>query len=247
MGLLGMLCVYAATTMVMSGAASLPGVGFRTAGIALGAWFMHWLTRQDPDRVRYDLGELVPWAVPVYLVLLLAVNGLLSLTWSTEGPPLGGHPLLPLYNYYIVSKAQAAKDIAGHLAMYAPVGIMIWLRSTRAGGQGTAFFLAALLSAIVEGGRYLRPGLVPDINAVPLAGIAAWGAAALMPILWRMLSPVAIGRPALISSGLPPGLGAAPAVSWRDRNIERRTRRRQRDERNPQPEAEREAGDIEHY
>ncbi len=158
MGLLGMLCVYAATTMVMSGAASLPGVGFRTAGIALGAWFMHWLTRQDPDRVRYDLGELVPWAVPVYLVLLLAVNGLLSLTWSTEGPPLGGHPLLPLYNYYIVSKAQAAKDIAGHLAMYAPVGIMIWLRSTRAGGRGRRSFSRRCCPRSSKAGDICGPG-----------------------------------------------------------------------------------------
>jgi glycopeptide antibiotics resistance protein len=250
MGLFGMFCVYVATTMVISGAASLPAVGFRTVGIALGAWFMHWLTHQDPDHVRYDVGDLVYWAVPVYLVLLFAVNGLLSLTWSTEGPPPGGHLLLPLFNYYIVSKAQAAKDIMGHLAMYAPIGVMLWLRSTRDGGAGAAFFLAALLSAIVEGGRYLRPGLVPDINAIPLAGIAAWGAASAMPVLWRMLSTVAAGRTATVSLRLAPGVGAAPAIGWRDRNVERRTRRRERDERNVRPvppEIGPDAGDVEHY
>jgi hypothetical protein len=80
-----------------------------------------------------------------------------------------------------------------------------------------------------------------------LAGIAAWGAATIMPVLWRMLSTVAMGRAATVSLRLAPGVGVAPAVSWRDRNVERRARRRERDERNSRPEVEREAGDVEHY
>jgi VanZ family protein len=237
-GCFAMIVVYAASALVMSGSASLPSVGFRTAGIAFGAWFMHWLTRQDPDQIRHELGALVPWAVPFYLVALFAVNGLLSFHWTTPGDAardfynLG---LLPLFNYYIVTKAQAAKNIVGHAVMYAPIGIMIWLRATNGEGGKTAFTLAALLSAIVETGRFLRPGLVPDINAVPLAGIAAWGAAALMPLLWQMLSAVAIGRSLPLAA-------SAPAVNWRDRDTARRTRRRAPVE--DRPEA---SGDIEHY
>jgi len=53
--------------------------------------------------------------------------------------------------------------------------------------------IAALLSSAVEAGRFLRPGLVPDVNAVPLAGAAAWAAAWAMPIVWRMIAAVARG------------------------------------------------------
>jgi VanZ family protein len=224
-----MLGVYAATTLVISGAASLPSVGFRTIGIALGAWFMHWLTRQDPDELRYDLGDLVPWALPIYLVTLFAVNGLLSLDWiapSTAATDFYDLGLLPLFNYYIVTKAQAAKNIVGHVVMYAPIGVMIWLRARDDGGRAKAFILAAILSAIVETGRFLRPGLVPDINAIPLAGVAAWAAVAFMPVLWRLLGPVAIGRSLAFALQLSPDAG--PGVSWRDRDLARRTRRRNR-------------------
>ena len=253
MGLFGMFCVYMATTMVISGSASLPAVGLRTLGITLGAWFMHWLTRQEPDVLRDDLGDLVPWAVPIYLATLFAANGLLSLDWIGPGTAAADFyhlGLLPLFNYYIVSKAQAAMNIVAHVAMYAPIGIMTWLRAKDGAGRGAAFTLAVLLSAVVETGRFLRPGLVPDINAIPLAGIAAWGAASVMPMLWRMLSTVAAGRTATLSLPLAPGAGVAPAVSWRDRNVERRTRRRERDDgmaRPAPPEIGSQAGDVEHY
>jgi hypothetical protein len=206
----------------------------------MGAWFMHSLTRQDAEQLRLELRDLVPWLVPVYLLTLFAVNGLLSFDWTTPSAASSDFydlGLLPLFNYYIVTKAQAAKNIVAHAAMYAPIGVMIWLRATKGGG-GTAFILAALLSSIVEAGRFLRPGLVPDINAVPLAGIAAWAAAKLMPGLWRMLAAVAIGRTAAVPVPLPHSAVTAAPVSWRDRETVRRTHPRDVGEA---------TGDIEHY
>ena len=253
-----MFGVYAATTLVISGSASLPAVVFRTAGIALGAWFMHWLSRRSPEQLRYDLADFVPWTVPVYLLIVFAANGLLSLDWMTPAEAskdfynLG---LLPLFNYYIVSKAQAAKNIAGHVALYAPIGVMVWLCAENGGGRAKAFMRAALLSAIVELGRFLRPGLVPDINAVPLAGISAWAAAGLMPVLWQMLTPVATGRTVSIPlhrarglanpsganpSGANPSGANASGLAWRDRELDRRTRRRE-------PPIGQATGDVEDY
>jgi len=206
----------------MSGTASLPAVAVRTTGIALGAWFMHWLTRQDPEHIRYDLGDMVPWIAPIYLVTLFGVNGLLSFDWITPhaaAEDFYSLGLWPLFNYYIVTKAQAAKNIVGHIVMYAPIGIMIWLRAKDGGGKA-ALILAALLSAIVETGRFLRPGLVPDINAVPLGGIAAWAAATAMPPVWRMAEAVATG----LAMPLPPsqGMTRPGAADWRDRTNGRR-------------------------
>ena len=236
-GFCWMILVFALTALVISGAASLPGVFLRVIGIALGAWGIHWFARQDPRKIRRGLAALVPWAVAAYLAAVAAVNGLISTDWI--GPDAAAADfyrlgLYPLFNYYIVTKAQAAKNIAAHAVMYAPIGVFIWLRARDGGGKGAAFFLAAMLSAIVEGGRFLRPGLVPDINAIPLAGIAAWAALAAMPSVWNILS--AISRDGGASHE--PLQGGDGGPDWRDRDIIRRTRRR---------ETAAPAGEVEEY
>ena len=229
LGFCAMMVVYALTLLIISGAPSLPNVFFRTTGIALGAWAMHALTRQRPDAIRHALADWVPWVVPVYVLGVLAVNGLFTFNWSAPAdlpPQWGERNLIPLFNYYIVSKAQAAKNIAAHAAMYAPIGAMLWLRG---GGATAAFLLAAPLSLIVEAGRWLHPALVPDINAIPLAGLAAWAAAALMPLLWRMLSAAAIGlAPVALPMALTAGAAPTAVPGWRDRATERQSRRRNR-------------------
>jgi hypothetical protein len=169
---------------------------------------MHLLARQDTAVLRHRLGMLVPWAVVPYLVLLLWVNGLLSLHWRSPSDAvetiywLG---LLPLFDWYIVTKAEAAKNIVAHLVMYAPIGAMLWLSARRPGSAGRAFRLGMLVGLAVELGRYLRPGLEGDINAVALGGFSAWLTASLMPTLWSMFG--AIGRPT-IDDGV---------VGWRQR------------------------------
>jgi VanZ family protein len=240
-GFLAMLSVYAATTLVMSGSASLPAVFFHTTGIAFGAWLMHWLTRRNPDQLHNDLGGIVPWVVPFYLLIVCAANGLLSLDWTTPDAAADdfyGLGLLPLFNYYIVSKAQAAKNIVGHAALYAPIGVMVGLRARDASGRATAFVLAAILSAGVEIGRFLRPGLTPDINAVPLAGIAAWAGAALTPLLLDMLASVAAGGAGLGESWLSRPSGGDPPKIWGEHEPDLRTSRR---------ELNKVIGDIEEY
>jgi VanZ family protein len=240
-GFCAMLGVYALTTLLISGSPSLPAVGFRTIGIALGSGLMHWLTRRNPARLRRGLGGLVPWVVPLYLLTLAAVNGLLSFHWITPDTAAADFyhlGLFPLFNYYIVSKAQAAKDIVGHVVMYAPIGVMIWLRATDNGGRAAAFVLAALLSSIVETGRFLRPGLVPDINAIPLAGAAAWAALALMPVCWRMLGAVAVGGPPPIPLQRGQRNVSAPAVGWRKNDPGRVSR---------QSDRSKPIGDVEDY
>ena len=53
-------------------------------------------------------------------------------------------------------------SVAGHLLMFAPIGVMVALR--RGGGRAevwTAAVLAGLFSFAVEFGRWLKPGLQP--------------------------------------------------------------------------------------
>lgn len=189
LGLLVTTGLFVLAALVISAYPVMPSILYRTGGVLAGAAAIRWLVRQDADALRRRLGRLVPLAVLPYLGCLLLVNRLLSTHWLSfpeavaQAYPLG---LLPLFDYYIVTKAEAAKNIVGHVALYMPVGVMLWLRY---GGQsgGRAFAVASALSFGVELGRYFRPGLEGDINAVVVAGVSAMLAVRLMPAIWAMI------------------------------------------------------------
>ncbi len=193
-GLLLTTGLYALSILVISAFPMMPAILYRTVGIIAGAAAIRWLARQDPDGLRRRLRWLVPGATLPYLFSVLLVNRLLSLHWLSWNQVvehthrLG---LLPLFDYYIVSKAEAAKNIVGHAALYMPVGVLLWLRYGDAVG-GMAFILAASLSFAVEVARYFRPGLEGDLNAVVVAGLASLLAVRLMPLVWSMVR--ALGR-----------------------------------------------------
>ena len=184
--------LFAATALLLSGVPSLISLLFRAIGVATGVWIMRWLVRQDPQRLRGWLSRRALWTVLPYLLLLLSVNGLVSTLWQTPAERLHNLytlGLLPLFDYYIVTKATAAKNIVAHVVMYLPIGVFVWLRGYRSGVAGMS---AMLLATAIELGRYLRPGLEGDINAVALAALSALFAARLMPGIWRLLEGVAL-------------------------------------------------------
>jgi VanZ family protein len=209
LGLLLTTGLYALSALVISAYPAAPSVLYRTAGVVAGAAAIRWLVRQDGDALRRRLGRLVPWAVLPYLFSVLLVNQLLSVHWLSwpdavaHAYPLG---IMPLFDYYIVTKAEAAKNIVGHAVLYMPVGVMLWLRYGDTVGA-RAFFAAAALSFAVELGRYLRPGLEGDINAIAVAGLASLLAVRLMPAVWSMIR--ALGR----QSAVP------PARRWQTRGL----------------------------
>lgn len=197
LGLVFTTGIFTLSTLVMGASPMVISIPIRTLGILVGALAMRWLVRQDMTLLRQRLRSLLPWLIVPYLLVLLLVNGLLSRYWMSLNEAVSGAyklGLLPLFDYYIVSKAAAAKNIVGHALLYLPVGAGLWLRdknpdeSKRGGG---AFVLAASLSLCIETGRYFRPGLEGDINTVAVAGLSAMLAARLMPALWAMLTTLA--------------------------------------------------------
>jgi glycopeptide antibiotics resistance protein len=192
------IALYGLSMLVISACPVAPAILYRTVGAVVGAAVLSWVVRQDTDALRRHLGRLVPWATVPYLLGVLPVNGLLSTHWQSvsdavaRANPLG---LLPLYDYYIVTKAEAAKNIVGHVVLYMPVGVLLWLRY----GDNTplrAFTIAASLAFAVEAARYFRPGLEGDANAVAVAGFASVLAVRLMPAVWSMTR--ALGRQAAV-------------------------------------------------
>ena len=123
----------------------------RTAGVALGIWFMWKLKGKDLWKRHYRYAQYVPVAFPVYLVLLALANGLLTAKWFDADQALAAldtRELLPLWSLYITSKADTARNAIVTFIMFAPIGIMIWLRrGFWSRGAGFSAFLALILVA----------------------------------------------------------------------------------------------------
>lgn len=164
---------------------------YRTGGIVLGAHFMRQLAGRDMVGWQWRLSRLVPGAALVYLLALLFVSDVLNfrvVPYERAVEAFDSRGLVPFWHYYIVSKARGAEAFVVQMVMYAPVGVMIWLRrGERAGGPLTAGMLALTLSLIVELARWLKQGYQPDFTDPLIAALAAALAVRAMPHLWRML------------------------------------------------------------
>ena len=182
--------------LILSANPSIVTLPVRLAGAMAGAWLVREITPPHLVWLRGAIGWKVWW--PVYLLLFLAANDLLTRNLqSLEAAWQATYPLLflPLWTFYIVSKAQAIKSLAVHLLMYAPVGVLLWAnlgeREVTRGRMVAAALLAVSLAALGEVGRAMRPELLADPNNLAIAAIAAPLALALMPRLWAMLQSVA--------------------------------------------------------
>jgi VanZ family protein len=209
-GTVWMILLFAASALMLSTSASLATMALRVGGIVGGAGVLKWLSSQNIERSRLALARLVPLLAVAYLLLLAYVQDLLQPHWRTPAEALASidpRAMLPLWHYYIVTKAHAAQDLAAHAAMYAPIGIMAWLRAGHGrGGAWKVGLLAALLALFVETARGLLPGREPDPDAVVVAALAAALAFRACPAVWRLLASVS-ATPAIPPPRLPP---AAP-------------------------------------
>ncbi len=222
------IAVWAASLMILSAKPSLFTLPMRLLGMSAGAWALAVLTPTRFLALQSLIRRAVPFAILPYLLLLVAVNGLLSPGWRTIDEALGAVDArfyLPLWTHYIVTKAQAAKSVAVHLVMFAPIGAMLWGGRSRisAGRQVVALLIGFNLALAVEIGRWLKPGLLPDLNDAEIGAFAAWAALMVLPRLWSMLgSVVGINPPrthvlAQRAQPTPPYEAAFPPLSSRHR------------------------------
>ncbi len=189
-----MLALLFASSLELSTTPSLAATVARIAGVIAGAVALHWAASQDLVRARFVVARLIPIIVIPYLLGVAYVNGLFSSHWQTSDQVLAGlywRGLVPLYSYYIVSKAHAALSMMAHAVLYAPIGVMIGLRY---GDGRRSVFAAAVVAAFaaiaVEAARAFLPERQPDINAVGVAAFAAGLAAWLSPMAWRMFGSI---------------------------------------------------------
>jgi len=182
--------VFVAQLFILGTEPFLVSLIYRSAGAIMGVLFIQRIKGKDLRKRHYYFSRFVPATIPIYLLLVMFVSGVFSSQWWTLDEAtnaLEPRQLLPFWNFYIVSKAHAAQSLVVTSILYAPIGVMVWLRRGF-WSSGTTFsaFLAFSLSMLVEVLRMMKPGLRPDFSDPVIAAIAAGIAFKALPFLWRM-------------------------------------------------------------
>lgn len=206
--------IEAANLVTWSGIAEGRSAVVRAAGMALGLLLVRALP-VDPHRLVRTLQllriPLLAVAVPVYAVLLVGVNhgfGPYHLDLATAADRLAELRLLPFFYHYHVAEAAALRSVALHLAIYAPLGALVWLAQVDQAPRWpqlfrSAAFVGVIVALLFEAGKLLVvDGARPDTTTLLLAALATAGVA----VVLRWLQFAVTSRPA----GLEPVNPAPP-------------------------------------
>ena len=213
-GLLLGLLIEAAQLLIATGVSQGISVLSRGLGMALGLALWQRRDRLDLAAIRRLLARSALLWLPVWLLLILAVNG-----WFTA-PRQGGDAaavkwaelrLLPFYYHYYTTEAKALLSLASVALMYLPLGVLAWSLRRSA---GTAALWAVVASAVVETGKLWLDGLHPDPTNLLIAGAAA-AVVVLLAEVWAARATARPAAPAAIEIARAGGMAGAirPAVN----------------------------------
>lgn len=184
---------------VISTNPALVTIPLHVIGFCAGAWLMRWLGRQDVAAGRPWVKRAAWISIPFYLGVVAVIKGLAGTDWRALDVALADRfdprRLLPLWTYYNISKAQAVLSLVTHLALYAPVGMLLW--AIAGSGRGRAWqaaLLGLMLSAAMEAARGFGPGFSLDVNNLAVGAIAAGLGMMLARFLWSLLEDLTRDR-----------------------------------------------------
>jgi VanZ family protein len=210
-GTVGLASVCLVQMLTLSAHPSLAAIPLRVAGIVVGATLVGSVSHLALIRWRLAATAAVPLLIPAYLFAVALTKGVVASHWRTPAEAwaaLDLRGLWPLWHDYIVSKSHAAVSLIAHVVLFAPIGVMVWLRGGDArANRRLAAVLAVVLSLALEIGRWFRPDLQPDFNNLVIAGVAAWLAVPSSDWIWRTLVE------SFPSPGMPPVLRAPPTMA----------------------------------
>ena len=166
-------------TFLASGVSQGASILTRGAGMALGVAIYRFFRREWLVAYRSQLKIAVFFALPLYIVLLLTLNGFFSSrfesTWVAVAK-LREVRFLPFYYHYYTSETEAMRSLLIHAGAYAPVGLMVWIFRDGQGGRTTLWlcaFIAALTALPMEALKLFLHGKKPDPTDVLIAAAAA--------------------------------------------------------------------------
>ena len=173
-GLVVGLGVEGAQLLIASGVTQGVSVLTRVAGMVAGLALWRRRGRWSIEGLRAGLARSACVWVPVYVLLLVAVNGWFAFDWQGQDAASvqwRGLRFLPFYYHYYTTEAHALSSLAGVLLMYLPAGALAWAwrRSPWVAALG-----AAALCAVIEASKLWLAGLHPDPTNILIAATACW-------------------------------------------------------------------------
>ncbi|MDP2809096.1 MAG: VanZ family protein [Rhodocyclaceae bacterium] len=184
-GLLGLL-IETGQFFVYSGIAQGASLLTRAAGVYFGT--VLWRERGRLGDLRHSAvtGRILRYFVLFYLPALAAVNGWFDHAWqglNAARLALTETRFLPFYYHYFTTEQAALVSLVSVALMYAPIGVLAWLRCWSPAAAAWAAMLAALG---IESGKLFLSGTHADPTNVLIAATAAWG---IYLLLARFVAP----------------------------------------------------------
>ena len=225
-------------TFLASGTGQGASIITRGVGMALGLVVYQIFRREWLFRFRSEIKIAVLFVLPLYLVLLLAINGFftsaLETHWAASAKLQETH-FLPFYYHYYTTETHALYSLLINFGVYAPIGFVIWIYSDNQGGR-KRLWLAALVAATAAFGiETMKLFLVdrkPDPTNILIAGTAAALTyfAATRLTQWTGVDPISVETSAVGKSGTACATRQAgdPHGPWVDRRLSCRSGRARR-------------------
>jgi len=202
------LLLEGAQFLLVSGQSQGVSVIARALGVALGVALQQRLPAIGVDAaIRW--GRAVSIAgIPPYLLLLAYASGWMGATPVALGTALQRLPhfnYLPFYYHYYVPEVHAVASAVAHIALYAPVGIGVWVWLRRqSAGAALAALVACGLAFVTELSKALLPAKHPDFTDVLLAGVSAWTVFRALQLATASGSQASVGAPRVAAAGARP-------------------------------------------
>lgn len=202
---------------LLSGSGQGMSVVTRMIGMGAGTALFIW-TRQRDFTGLIGLARRVSWfAVPLYLFLVLSINGWFTADWLTPGQALKKLTethFLPMYYYYYTSEAVALVSLLSNVGTYLPIGLWCWLHFSNRDNDRQysippwlyAGFFATLFALLVETGKLFLADKHADPSDIPIAFFAAAGCCLFMNRLlqWIKLDKTSDSQPIIERIAQPP-------------------------------------------
>ena len=151
----------------------------RGLGMALGLAVYRFFRKEWLIEYRKEIRVATVVALPLYLLLLLAMNGFFAVRLESHWIAMAKlHEVrfLPFYYHYYTSETQAMYSLLIHAAAYAPIGLMVWIFRDGPGDR-TSLWISAVTAALtafaMETLKLFLNGRKPDPTDVLIAGAAA--------------------------------------------------------------------------
>ncbi len=145
----------------------------RGIGMALGAAIGAGWHSGSLIALRIFLNRHFRWIMPAYLagVMLASWTAHPWRGWDQAEQSWDALRLLPFYYHYYTTEAAALTSVSSIMAIYAPLGVLAWVRMVTPSGIS---LIAAMLAISIESGKLFMVGTHPDPTNVLIAIATVW-------------------------------------------------------------------------